>query len=238
MALKNFMNLISRWSILKVLRTHIRRITPMYSGRRNLKMQVLETERLVLRKLDRGDLRDIIAWDDGPSAQDTEGQAQEFLNYCFREYRERGIGPWGIQLKETGAIIGNCGFPDIIFNKLCGEVNYYVASHYRGRGLAPEALRVLLEFGFREIGLTRIQARCEPDNLSSERVMQKAGMRFEGLIEYAPSSKNQSPKQKLYAILGKELNLADTCARNDVNVTAKSDPRGSSSPDLPLGPRS
>jgi [ribosomal protein S5]-alanine N-acetyltransferase len=211
MALKDGISLLSRWSLTKELRNRLRRIIPMDSGQRKLKMQVLETERLVLRKLGQDDLSDIIDWEHFPGAQDAEVEAQKFLDYCLREYRERGIGPWGIQLKKIGAIIGNCGFPDIIFKNLCGEVNYYVTSEYRGQGLAPEALKALLEFGFRDIGLTRIQARCELDNLSSERVMQKAGMSFEGLIERAPSS----PKQKLYSILGKDFKLADICARDD-----------------------
>jgi ribosomal-protein-alanine N-acetyltransferase len=205
MDLKDRMSFFSRWSVINALRNCIRRIISIDSGQRKLNMQVLETERLVLRRLRQDDLRDIVAWEDFPSAQSNENEGQEFLDYCFREYRERGIGPWGIQLKETGVIVGNCGFPHIIFKDHCGEVNYYVAPRHRGQGLAPEALKALLEFGFRDIELTRIQARCEPDNLSSERVMQKVGMRFEGLKERAPSSKDPGPKQKLYSILGKDF---------------------------------
>ncbi len=135
---------------------------------------------------------------------------RNFLTIALGEYREWGIGPWGIQLKATKVVVGNCGFPHIIFKNFCGEVNYFVARRHRGQGLAPEALKALLKFGFRDIGLARIQARCESGNLSSERVMQKAGMRFEGLIENAQSSKDPSSEQKLYAILGKDFNLADT----------------------------
>ncbi|HWF12509.1 MAG TPA: GNAT family protein [Candidatus Acidoferrales bacterium] len=171
-------------------------------------MSVLETERLVLRKVDQEDLKDIIAWEALPGVQNTEVEAQEFLEYCFREYRERGIGPWGMQLKATGAIVGNCGFPHIAFKKRCGEVNYDVTLRHRGEGLAPEALRALLRFGFLDIGLIRIQARCDIDNLSSERVMLKAGMRFEGLIEDSPLSKDPNPKQKLYAISANDFNRA------------------------------
>ena len=195
---------------MKALRNRIRRIIPMDPRQRNLKMQVLETERLVLRKLDQNDLKDIIACEVVSGEQSTEVEAQEFLDYCFREYCERGIGPWGIQLKETKMIVGNCGFPHINFNNLCGEVNYYIASRYRGRGLAPEALKALLDLGFMDIGLIQIQARCELGNLSSERVMQKVGMRFKGLMEHTQSSKDPSPKQKLYAILAKDFNLATT----------------------------
>jgi ribosomal-protein-alanine N-acetyltransferase len=207
MALKDRISFLSRWPVVKLFRSGIRRMIRMCSVQRMLDMPVLETERLVLRKLDLSDLGDIIAWEDVPPGQSAGVQAQEFLDYCFREYRERGIGPWGIQLKETKAIVGNCGFPHVIFKNLCGEVNYYVAPRHRGQGLAPEALQALMKFGFRDIGLARIQARCELDNLSSERVMQKAGMTFEGLIEDAPSSKNPSHKQKLYVTLEKEFNL-------------------------------
>jgi ribosomal-protein-alanine N-acetyltransferase len=206
MALKDSISFIFRWPPIRAMWNFLRRIFPVNTGRRKSKMPVLETERLVLRPLDQKDLSDIVAWEDAASAQNNDAAAQEFLDYCFREYRERGIGPWGILLKETGAIVGNCGFPDIIFKKHCGEVNYYVAPRHRGKGLAPEALKALMIFGFREIGLTRIQARCQPDNLSSERVMQKAGMRFEGWIESAPSAKDPSPKQKLYAIQEHDFN--------------------------------
>ncbi len=226
MAPKDGISLFSRWPVTKALRSRIRRIIRMGSGQRTLKMPVLETERLVLRKLDQDDLRDIIAWEEVPIAQNAGGGAQEFLDYCFGEYREWGIGPWGIQLKATKVVVGNCGFPHIIFKNFCGEVNYFVARRHRGQGLAPEALKALLKFGFRDIGLARIQARCESGNLSSERVMQKAGMRFEGLIENAQSSKDPSSEQKLYAILGKDFNLADTRVRDcTINVTAQSEDR-------------
>jgi [ribosomal protein S5]-alanine N-acetyltransferase len=210
MAIKDRINLFSRWPVMNALRNRVRRMIRMSSGQRKVKMAVLETERFVLRKVEQNDLSDIIAWEETRVAKSTGVQAQEFLDYCFREYRDRGIGPWGIQLKETKVIVGNCGFPHVIFKNLCGEVNYFVAPRHRGKGLAPEALKALLKFGFRDIGLARIQARCEFGNLSSERVMQKAGMTFEGLIEDAPSSKDPSHKQKLYVIHRKVFDLAGT----------------------------
>ncbi len=226
MALKDSIGFFSRWPVMKALRNRFRRILSVSSRQRKLKMPVLETKRLVLRQLDQDDLRDIIAWEEVTMARNTDVAAQEFLDYCFREYRERGVGPWGIQWKETGAIVGNCGFPHIIFKNLCGEVNCYIASRHRGQGLAPEALQALFQWGFRDIGLTRIQARCEPDNLSSQRLAQKAGMRYEGWIESAPFSKDPSPKQKLYAILGHDFNIGSTNINNHaINKTAPSDGR-------------
>jgi len=212
---------------MNALRCRIRRMMRVGAEHRKLNMPTLETQRLVLRKLDPDDLTDIIAWNDFPVGQTAEAEARQILEYCLREYRERGICPWGIQLRATRAIVGNCGFPHIIFKDLCGEVNYYIAPRDRGRGLATEALSALLKFGFREIGLTRIQARCALDNLSSERVMQKAGMRFEGLVDDALSSGGASSKRKLYAILENDFDLAATCAKEStIDVTAHPEDRG------------
>jgi ribosomal-protein-alanine N-acetyltransferase len=137
-----------------------------------------------------------------PSSPDDAAEAQTFLDYCPREYREHGIGPWGMQLKTTGEIVGNCGFSDL--DRL-GEVNYYVAPRLRGQGLEPEALIALLRFGFRDLGLARIQARCELDNLSSERVMQKVGMASQGMVDQSQPLEGTAGKQKLYAILAKDF---------------------------------
>lgn len=196
-----------RWPVLSALRGGVRRFLPGRMGQRKLNMPVLETQRLKLRPFDQKDLKEIVAWGEFTEAQNADAAARDFLDYCFREYRGRGIGPWAIQLKETGAIVGNCGFPDLAFRKLGGEVNYYIASQHRGQGLALEALTALLAFGFGMLGLSRIQARCDPGNQSSERVMQKSGMRFEGFVEPSRSARVSAPKQRLYAILKNDFHM-------------------------------
>lgn len=161
-----------------------------------LKMSDLETERLRLREFRQADLAGVVSWQGSL-------HAEKFLEFCFQSYREWGMGPWAMLLKEGGMIVGNCGFCRISYEhtvgalEYCGEVNYYVAPQFRGEGLATEALRAVLKSGFDEIKLTRIQGRCPPDNLSSERVLQKAGLRFERMIAGAVKA---LPAEKLYAI--------------------------------------
>jgi ribosomal-protein-alanine N-acetyltransferase len=161
-----------------------------------LKMSELETERLRLREFRQTDLAGVASWEGTP-------HAEKFLEFCLRSYREWGMGPWAMLLKESGAIVGNCGFCRIRYDRAlgtleyCGEINYYVASQYRGEGLATQALRAVLKFGFGDVRLTRIQGRCAPENVSSERVMQKAGLKFERMIAAAGEG---SQEDKLYAI--------------------------------------
>jgi [ribosomal protein S5]-alanine N-acetyltransferase len=162
-------------------------------------MRALETERLLLREFRQEDIGDIIRWQPAPNTQNTkEIEAQQFLDFCFQQYRESGMGPWGILLKERGLLVGNCGFPHISFRY--AEVNYYVGPQYRRQGLATEALKALLRFGFGDIGLAGIQGRCTPDNKSSEQVMQKAGMKFERMIKSAASGE-ASRMEKLFVAM-------------------------------------
>jgi ribosomal-protein-alanine N-acetyltransferase len=161
-----------------------------------LKMTDLETERLRMRAFRQDDLERIAYWE-GPA------HAEKFLEFCLQSYREWGMGPWTLQLKDGGQIVGNSGFCRIRYDRdaaileYCGEVNYYIAPLHRRQGFASEALGAILKFGFDDLRLTRIQARCSPDNVSSERVMQKAGLLFERMIA---SSIAGSPNEKLYAI--------------------------------------
>lgn len=179
-----------------------------------LKMSELETDRLRLREFQSADLTGISSW---------EGlaHAEKFLEFCFQSYREWGMGPWAILLKENRIIAGSCGFCHISYERdrgtleYLGEVNYYVAPQYRGQGLATEALSAVLKFGFDDIKLTRIQARCFAENLSSERVMLKAGLRFERMIADASAASSQQglPPQRLHAISREDFNQRTSSVR-------------------------
>ncbi|WP_368072387.1 GNAT family N-acetyltransferase [Paenibacillus sp. HGF5] len=58
----------------------------------------------------------------------------------------------------------------------------------------------ILDFGFDELGLVRIEARCHLDNIGSARVMEKTGMRFEGVLRRHILAKGAFQDVKLYSI--------------------------------------
>jgi RimJ/RimL family protein N-acetyltransferase len=64
----------------------------------------------------------------------------------------------------------------------CGEVGFVVAPDARGRGHATAAVRLLVRWGFEELGLSRVQWRAEVGNHASRRVAEKAGFTVEGLL--------------------------------------------------------
>jgi ribosomal-protein-alanine N-acetyltransferase len=97
-------------------------------------------------------------------------------------YQAGQVAPWGVELKSTGQIIGTCDYVWWHPQHACAEIGYALSRAYWGRGLMTEAVRAIMQFGFARMHLNRIQAMCMVKNLSSERVMQKAGMQLEGTL--------------------------------------------------------
>ncbi len=152
-------------------------------------MPTLETERLRLRPMRVGDCFDMFEY--ARRADVTEyltwsphrdiEYTKSYLAYIAGHYRLGDFYDWALEYKPEGKMIGTCGFTRFDFAHDCGEVGYVINPAYRGRGLAPEAVRCVLGFGFERLGLHRIESRYIVGNEASRRVMEKVGMCFEGI---------------------------------------------------------
>ncbi len=94
-----------------------------------------------------------------------------------------GYGRWASVLKETRAVIGFCGLkylPELD----AVDVGYRFLPEYWGRGLATEACRASLEFGFTTLQLDQIIGLVLPENAASIRVLEKVGMKADGEVAY------------------------------------------------------
>lgn len=88
---------------------------------------------------------------------------------------------FAIERRDDGLLMGAIGVvPDQRHNR--AEIGYWLGVDYWNRGYMSEAARRAVAFGFADLGLRRIQATCLPRNPASARVMQRAGMRYEGLL--------------------------------------------------------
>jgi ribosomal-protein-alanine N-acetyltransferase len=88
------------------------------------------------------------------------------------------------------------------------ELGYVLSREHWGRGLMPEAVRAVIRFGFGRMGLNRVQARCIAENVASARVMEKAGMAYEGTLRESEFIKGAYRDMKLYSILRREYRPA------------------------------
>jgi ribosomal-protein-alanine N-acetyltransferase len=85
-----------------------------------------------------------------------------------------------------------------------GEIGYTLARAYWGRGFNVEAGRLLLQYGFKGIGLRRIQAVCDVDNRRSFRTMEKLGMVRERVLPCVRTATGRCVDRFVYSILRRE----------------------------------
>ena len=154
-------------------------------------MIIVETERLVLRQFSLSDANamrgvfgdaEVMRFGDGVQPMQW---VRDWLCHCLDAYQQAtGIGPWAVIEKLSVETIGYCGlfhFPDV-----CGqpeiEIGYrFVRAHW-SRGYATEAALAVRDYGFNVLGISRLIAIIDPQNLASIRVAEKVGMRYEKAV--------------------------------------------------------
>jgi ribosomal-protein-alanine N-acetyltransferase len=160
---------------------------------------VLETERLLLRRLSMDDLEELAALYRDPDVRRyfpdgvrTHEQTREELQWVLDVYYPRyGYGLWATVLKETGAFIGRCGLlPWEIGGRTEVEVAYLLGPAYWGRGLATEAARAIASHAFATLPVDRLICLIDPGNDASRRVAVAIGMTLlwhDYVDEYGPA---------------------------------------------------
>jgi ribosomal-protein-alanine N-acetyltransferase len=175
-------------------------------------LPVLPTERLRLRRLDLDDAPDVFAYASDPEvsryttweAHKTIQDSLAFLMSAIELYKTFQVAPWGMEHKREAKIIGTCGFVYWNLRHRRAEIAYALARPYWNQGYTTEAVRAVLDFGYRVMGLNRIEARCDVPNVASARVMEKAGMKFEGVLRRHMFVKNTYVDLKMYSVLRNE----------------------------------
>lgn len=144
---------------------------------------ILKTKRLLLRELQPEDAPTIfemrankrigqfIARPEMTDRADAKNLTQKARD-AF--YEKRGIA-WAGVVKETGELIGTCGFNQLDLPNLHAEIGGEMAVEYWGRGLAQEAVKAILQFGFKNFGLHTIKAKISPQNRSAIALAQQLG---------------------------------------------------------------
>ncbi|MCW1967367.1 MAG: GNAT family N-acetyltransferase [Anaerolineae bacterium] len=160
-------------------------------------LPTLTTPRLTLRKLAMSDLNDFFEHGADPEVArftlweppQNLAQARKHLTNYMRDSGDRHAPTWGIVLNEENKLIGTCGFHHISPYAQNAEIGYTLTKAYWGRGLATEAVRAALDFGFKQAKLQQVTARTTPENTASARVLKKLGFRQTGsMLEYVPIS--------------------------------------------------
>jgi len=151
---------------------------------------ILETERLILREIKLDDKEELLKlYTDpevlrytGESAVQSLEEMEEAIKIRIKNYTKYGYGRWATILKEGNKFVGWAGLAYLPeFDEI--DLGYRFFQDYWGMGIATEASKAILDYGFDNLGLDRIIAIAMKENKASIRVMQKIGMVFD---KYAP----------------------------------------------------
>lgn len=156
-------------------------------------LPTLTTPRLRLRALQYNDAQALYAYASDEAVtrytlfdtHTTIDDARAFISQVQEDYVNGLSGVWGFELVETGELVGTGGFGNVNEKHRHSEIGYSLARCHWNKGLGTEAVRELIRFGFDELRLLRIEARCHPDNIASIRLLENVGMTYEGRLKRA-----------------------------------------------------
>lgn len=174
----------------------------------------LETERLLLRRFTISDVQDAYKnWFSDPDvamymrwdAHANIKQTEEFLLRFISDYEKPDFYRWAITFQNSGEVIEAIGFHMEDEYDRVADVSYSLGKAFWGQGIIAEALREVLKFGLLDVGANRIEAFHAINNPASGRVMEKAGMKYEGHLRQKYRSHAGFEDCDLYAIIRSDL---------------------------------
>jgi len=157
-------------------------------------MNILETERLLIRQLSLEDAPFILQLVNEPSFIQNIGDrgvrtladAEKYIeNGPVASYARNGFGLCLVTLKESSESIGMCG---LIKREALEDVDigYAFLPKFWSKGYAFEAAQAFKQYAHEVVGLTRLVAIVDPNNQGSIRVLEKLGMAFEKMVRLSP----------------------------------------------------
>jgi RimJ/RimL family protein N-acetyltransferase len=174
----------------------------------------IETERMRLRPFNRGDVDAVFAYRSLPEVAEFLFDDPMSHEECAEAVRARtaqvaftGEGDkilLALERKDDGHLVGEVSLIWRSVSDQQAELGYILHPEVHGRGYASEAARALLAFGFRDVGLHRIYARCDARNLASARVMTRLGMREEAHFHEHMLVKGRWDEELICAILDRD----------------------------------
>jgi len=109
-------------------------------------------------------------------------EAAEYVNW-WRETRTAGSAYYFAVLElGSDVLLGSCGLSDLVSEHRRAGLGFWIRQSRTGEGFATDAARTVMQFGFEDLGLNRVELEIAVDNAASRRVAEKLGCVFEGVL--------------------------------------------------------
>ena len=150
-----------------------------------MKIPTITTPRLILRPFTEEDVdplhrilseRDILRYFPNPGSLPRD-KVHKLISHQLQHWEEHGFGWWAVEPHQERKLIGWNGLQYLPETEEV-EVGFLLSKPFWGKGLATEGARASLRYGFEQIGVKTIVAIVHPENVASQRVIEKLGMSF------------------------------------------------------------
>ena len=157
----------------------------------NTGTKTIETQRLILRRFEYSDnevmRKNWIADEKIQSMYSepvytTESQVKQLLDKYIGSYEKEDYYRWAIIDKETNECIGQIAYFLVDNKNNFAEIEYCIGSAFQCKGLATEATKAVIAFGFDKMNLHKVQICTKTINPASKRVIEKCGLTYEGTL--------------------------------------------------------
>jgi ribosomal-protein-alanine N-acetyltransferase len=161
---------------------------------KHLGTKKLETERLVLRKFTINDAESMyknwahddevtkfLTWKSHENIEITKDVLENWVS----NYDKADFYLWAVVLKEINEPIGSISVVKQNDEIKMVHIGYCIGKRWWHKGITSEALEILIKYFFENIGVNRVEARHDPNNPNSGKVMEKCGMKYEGTMKQA-----------------------------------------------------
>lgn len=153
--------------------------------------KIIETERLILRKFEYSDDEAMLKyWVADEKIQSlysepvysTKAEVKGLLDKYIGSYEREDYYRWAVIEKASGECIGQIAYFLVDSKNHFAEIEYCIGSAFQCKGYATEATKAVIDYGFNEINLHKVQICTKTINAPSKRVIEKCGFTYEGTL--------------------------------------------------------
>jgi ribosomal-protein-alanine N-acetyltransferase len=174
-------------------------------------MVTISTDRLVLREFVRDDFEAIHQYASDPEVvkympwgPNTRDETRRFIERRIQALVVQPRTDYNLAITIDDELIGGCGLVIRSQSNKNAEIGYCLKKDMWGKGIATEATASLIRFGFSELRLHRLFALCDTENHGSYHVMEKNGMKREGVLRDEKNIRGEWRDSYIYSILENE----------------------------------
>lgn len=174
---------------------------------------VLTTDRVLLRRVSKKDSEGIYRCFSDPETMRYMGAPLDdphSIAGIVKEYsnglKEGRSLIWSLEHRPSGEFLGTAGFEEFSFLDVKAEAGFTLLGSYRGKGYMTEAMSAILTFGFREVGLNRVEAMIHPENTAAVKLVETLGFLKEGRLRKSVFFNGNFHDQMVFSLLREERN--------------------------------